>query len=92
MTMHTYACILWQTETGLQVPCGTDAYVQLDGRMSAHNALHEATTRFAKRWPTARHVAVFRAPSLGHKGRVVATFPTGRERLYEPAVNEGCYK
>ena len=90
--MKTYAAILVERNGALSVPCGSDSYVQLDGRLSASKALSNAIDHFEKRYPTAKHVAVFKAPSLGARGRVIATFPHGRESIYQLAVNEGCYK
>lgn len=90
--MKTYACILNEFNGRLSVPCGSSAYVQLDGRLSADKALSAAIDHFEKRQPTAKHVAVFKAASLGSRGRVIATFPHGRAALYAPAVFEGCYK
>lgn len=90
--MKTYACILNEYNGKLSVPCGSSAYVQLDGRLSADKALSDAIDHFEKRYPSAKHVAVFKANSLGSRGRVVATFPSGRESLYQSAVFEGCYK
>lgn len=90
--MNTYACILQEFNGKLSVPCGSSSYVVLDGRLSPDNALNEAVEHFTRTQPTAKHVVVFRAPSLGSRGRVIATFPHGREQLYTPIVNEGCYK
>lgn len=90
--MKTYACILTEFNGALSVPCGSSSYVVLDGRLSPDNALSEAVEHFTKTHPTAKHVAVFRAPSLGSRGRVVATWPHGRARVYEPVINAGCYK
>ena len=90
--MKTYACILNECNGKLSVPCGSSVYVQLDGRLSAGKALGEALDHFMTRQPNAKHVAVFKANSLGSRGRVIATFPHGRESLYQSAVFEGCYK
>ena len=90
--MKTYACTLIETSNGLQVPCGSSHYVVLDGRLSAARALDHAIEHFTKREPTAKHIAVFKAESLGSHGRVIATFPHGRESIYSKAVFDGCYK
>ena len=91
--MKTYAVILEPDLSGkLSVPCGSTHYVQLDGRLSPASALNEAIDYFTPRFPTTKHIAVYKAPSIGARGRVVATFPHGRANVYEPVINAGCYK
>lgn len=90
--MNTYAVVLNEFRGRLSTICGSNGYVRLDGRLSPENALNEALEHFTKRYPSAKHVAVFRAISLGSKGTVIATFPYGREKVYQPIVDDGCYK
>lgn len=90
--MNLYACVLVGDDKNISVPCGDRAYIKIDGRLSAQNALNVAIDHFTKTHPTTKHVAVYRAQSIGHRGKVVATFPYGRSAVYEPIVNIGCYK
>lgn len=92
VVMKTYATVLIESNGKLATVCGSNGYVQLDGRLSADRALSDAIDHFTKRYPTAKHVAVFKAESLGARGRVIATFPHGRANIYAPLINEGCYK
>jgi len=90
--MKTYVCILENINGKWVVPCGSDSYVVLDGRLNADNALNQAIEHFTRVKPSAKAVAVYKAQSLGHSGRVVATWPYGCENMFTAAVNRGAYK
>lgn len=90
--MSLYAVRLYRDRTTgrWRVPCGSTSYTRLDGRRCPHQQLRELVSGNFLR--PGEGVAMFRAESLAHRGRVVSASPPAAARLFEEAVNEGAYK